>query len=266
MTKRKKLYIIIGSIVLAVLIAASIAVPILVINSLPKVPTPVFAEFDQLSDMTIKVEWEKVYKATSYDIEYCYGNPAEDGAVIIDGSTQNTAFSIERKKGVLSVRARASFDNNKGSFSSWVRTIIAPIKLSAPYVTISDALTISWSEAKYNYYTTKKNVPLYVYDLNIRVADEDTTSINNSTQFNSINIAEIIVSRLGNYDYTEENWDDVFITVSVKAVNYSILGSDKITVGEYAFVYNVYDESDYKSAEYTVTLEAYQRLKASLQG
>ncbi len=266
MTNKKKLYIIIGSIVLAILIAASIAVPILVIGNLPKVPSPVFAEFDQLSDMTIKVEWKKIYKAQSYYFEYCYGNPVEDGAVIIDGTTENTFFSIERRKGVLSVRVRASFDSKKGSFSPWARINIAPIKLSAPYVSISDSLNVSWSEVKYNYYSNKKSVPLYVYDLSINVADEEINSINNSIEFNSANISSIIIGLLANYEYTQENWDDVFITVSVKAVNYAKLGSDKITVGEYAFVYNVYDESDYAIAEYTVTLEDYQRLKASLEG
>ncbi len=266
MTKRKKLYIIIGSIVLAVLIAASIAVPILVIRSLPKIPEPVFAEFDQLSDLTIRVEWKKIYKAKSYDVEYCYGNPAEPNAIIISGTTEQTFFSIERRKGVLNVRVRANFGGEKGAYSAWIRTNIVPIRLSAPFITISDSLNISWSEVKYSYYATKKNAPLYVYDVNIRVADKETTSINQSTQFNSVKIADIIMGYVGNFDYTEENWDNVYVTVSVKAVNYSMLGSDKITVGEYAFVYNVYDESTYATAEYTVTFEAYQRLKASSEG
>lgn len=258
---RKQLYIIITTIVLAALIAASIAVPILIINNISKVPNPTFANFDQLSDMTIDVEWKKVSKSKSYDIEYCYGNPQATNAIIVTGRTESTFFTIERKKGVLNVRVRASFEKEKGAYSPWVLHDINAIKLSSPVVTISDSLMVSWSEVKYKYYTTKKSVPLYCYEINIKSAEEDYTIENMDTDLKSVSIYDYIILYLGNYDYTQKNWNDLTVTFMVKAVNYSKIGSSKITVGEYKFVYDVYDESDYTASSYTLTLQDYQRIK-----
>lgn len=260
--KKKQVYILIISLILVALIAASIAIPILIINNKTTVPQISFAEFDQLSDMTVKVEWKKISKAKSYDIEYCFGNPFDEDAVIVSGWTESTFFNIERKKGTLNVRVRAVYKSEKGEYCVWKTYIINPIKLTAPYVSISNNLLIEWSEVKYKYYNTRKNVPLYSYNLNIRSADDDFTVENRETNFNSDNIADYIMAYLGKFEYTQDTWDDVTITVSVKALNYARLGSEILVVGEYQFVHDVYEESDYISTSYTLTLADYQRLKA----
>lgn len=259
--KKKQLFVLIIAIVLAALVAASIALPILIINNKSAYPQLTFAEFDQLSDMAVKVEWKKISKAKSYDIEYCYGNPLNETPVVISGLTENTFYMIERKKGTVCVRARASYKDKKGEFSPWKTFAFSSLKLTAPYLSISNTLLVEWSEVKYKYYDTRKSVPLYSYDINIRSAVDDITGNNVETNQTSVNIFDLVMGYIGNYEYTQELWDDLTITFSVKALNYYKWGSDKIVVGEYEFVHDVYEESDYAAASYTMTFQDYKRLK-----
>lgn len=252
LTKKQKVLIIVAVTVLIAVIALSVSLPLALRNKGIKTASPVFAAFDQRSDVNIVAEWKSVKGASNYSIEYCYGVRNETNITKI--TTTATNVSVARQKGVLSLRVRANLKNG-GVFSEWITKDIAALKLSSPTVSISNSFNVTWTDVYYSYQGTR--YPVSVYSLDIAV-DGAYASLGAQFTENHFDYLVPYVKRSIESFYEEglTEWEDVTVTVRVKATNEPMFSAD--TKENYLF--NAYESGDFGYAEIIITKEIYERL------
>ena len=146
---KHKIIITVAVIVLAAIIALSVALP-LTLGKAENV-NPYFLPFDQKSDYAITAEWKKIKNADNYTVEYCFGERTENNIIKI--VTSNNYFAVPRQKGVLSLRVKAN--SSDAVFSEWIATDIAALKLPFPSVSIDNKANVTWTAVRYDYFGEK---------------------------------------------------------------------------------------------------------------
>jgi hypothetical protein len=249
----------IAIVVLLAIIATAIAVPLTILKNTSSIPEPYIEDFNAVSDKYIKVQWKEVSKASSYNVQYCYGNVVSNADSIVSAKTTGLYYTIERQKGVLAYRVRINTEEGvNGDYSEWQYIDIPALELESPSsITFNDDGLISWTKVQYYDIDVLKYVPYYVIDFTLSgdLLDSDWTSSGTKTSANSLDISTFVSSLI---IYTDE-WSDVTLTVKIKCLNYEWFNGIKITDG-YDFLYNAYDESEYTEKEFIIDETKYKEI------
>lgn len=232
LTKRQKILFVTAIVLAAIIVALAIALPLTLVDN-SRVPKPYFEQFDQKSDYAVVAAWGKVRGANSYTVEYCYGQRAEDN--IKTALTTAERYSVDRRKeSVLSLRVRANFSDGSGEFSEWITMDISALTLNAPTLEVSDDGIISWTEATYDFKGTRTAVACY--HLTVSVDDGeggvgyDVDVEGNEYTYLSAYL-KVVISRFYEEGLTE--WQDVVVTVKIKALSKARFASDPTEAEKY---------------------------------
>lgn len=254
LTKKQKITIAVATVLLATVVALSIALPIVLVGKNQPIEVS-FEQFDRLSDYSVTVKWNKSAGAEKYTVEYCYGKIKEESVKKL--TTEANVATITRRTGVLSVRVKA--DN--GNFGEWKSIDIPALRLKKPTsVTISDTdFKASWAEVVFDYYGVKKPVSKYEYDIGI----DKYTSVGFYEYGETRETSSFVPYIIANIDYDEEGtepWEDVTFVFRVKAITDPKFSGSETDAESY--LNNAYSDSEYAEASIIITKEIYEGLKS----
>lgn len=260
-TKKQIIVISVAIAVILTAIAASITLPLVLIGD--KTPDPYIEAFDQKNDMYITIAWEKASNASSYSVQYVFGNVIANEDNIKTVKTEGLFYRIERQKGVLAYRVKA-ISKNEREYSKWKYFDVTALKLgTTSNITLNNAGVLSWANVKYLDKSTLKTVPSYVVDIKLEGEYFDTfiqtgiksldNDINNDIKFYLLNL-------MSYYDEDTEPWKDITLTVKVKCLNYYDFANMPIDKG-YEFLFNAYEESEYYEQVITIDKNKYKTIK-----
>ena len=273
LSKRQKVIIIATIIVTVVCLTVGLTLG-LTLKSSSVTPEPYFAEFNQSSDYTLTVKWNKIRKAQGYYYQYYYGDPSfntDDGSKNVS-YTENCRVPLERHKGIVAFRVKADIPGSETDYSDWITFNVQAWKLSAPIPTITDSLEVGWTAVDYKYYGNTQNVSSY--DWNIAYDGVWFNSVDLSNAGTSIDVSETIKQALSSpderfksmfdklFDYriSEDGvWQDIIITVRVKATTAKTSVLPVPNERESALA-AIYDDSEYGIATLTITEELYKNI------
>lgn len=250
LTKKQKILLIVGIVVVAAAIALSIALPLTLGRN--EIPEPYFLRFDQNSDSQLTLQWNAVKGATSYQVEYYFeGSDSESSYVT------GTRFYIDRKAGVLYARVRAIGSRNN-AFSEYARQEIDALVLGSPKVTIAANGKVEWTPVYYKY--RGERIAVKNYSLWYQVGNANTVFLCDEETL-SRDIADVIVQSVPYDSELEEYvpWEDVTITVGVKAR--TDIDDFYTPTKQEIFLKGAYIEGEIGIATLKVTKDLYEEMK-----
>lgn len=264
LSQKQKIIVLVATVILIIAVATSITLPLVLLNRDGGIPKPYVEEFDQKNDIYVSVAWDKVNNATSYRLQYVFGNVINEADNIVTVKTEGLFYRIERQKGVLCYRVKRVSDDRDSEYSQWQYFNVSALKLDmTTNVTLNSAGVLSWPKVKYLNKGTPSDVPSYIIDMEFEGEYFDTvkyTGIKSYSNTLENYVNGYINSLMSGYDEDTDVWQDISLTVRVKSLNYYFLSDDKITKG-YEFLYNAYDESEYYEQVITIDKNLYNSIK-----
>lgn len=181
-------------------------------------------DFDEESDFIMLIKWDKVMNATSYVLE-CKYDLYPDIIDTYEIQTKNGRY-IERKRGELCYRVKASNLSGGGDFSEWKNFVVPPMQLELPEITMvqdGDDLIVSWTEVKYRY-SEEYGTVYYECDEDGYFEDEEESVF-------PANVPYLTNVKQNKYSIENlKNRCDIFV-VKVRPINYTFLGVESPIVG-----------------------------------
>jgi len=260
LTKKQIIMISVAVVVLLAIIATAITLPIVLLNKNEFLPEVV--DFDQNNDAYVKIGWDSVAGATSYIIEYYYDKIEEDESNVVTAMTTAKTYQILRRKGVLAFRVKVLKDNKKGEFCPWQFFNVSPLILEkTSNVGLNTNGVLSWDKVKYLDIQTLKEVPTYQIEISF-TGDLVTNAVSNKfIVYENIALINQYISTLISYDEGVDEWQDVTLTVRVKALNYNKIGDIIFTDDDYEYLYNAYEENEYYESVIIINKQKYRDIK-----
>lgn len=254
---------IIVSVCLAVVILA-VALPVgLIFGKKVTVPEPYFLEFNDSTEY-IRVKWNKIRSAVNYDYIFYYGDPKEAKTQDLTvNNTQNTTTSIRRHKGIVAFKVKANIVGENTSYSNWITVDVPALTLDSPTVTITDDLDISWTPVLFSVDQKTYEVKNYEYEIRI---DDKVVLPDGKISATKLIAKDYLKKLLSDSDKVAENvfgeWENILITVKVKAVTYVTFGDAVLSniSGADEYLSQIYDDGDFGIGTLSVTKEIYMNL------
>lgn len=197
--------------------------------------------FDSQKDFVLLLRWDKIRNAESYTVEVVYDLYPDD---TISHQVYNDGIFVERKRGTLKYRVKASNKRGSSDFTQWATYYVIPLELEKPdlnWVREGDSVIINWNSLKYKYFNEEKEVTTYELVDGAYWLDEPANIIENPPLFTPNE--EYIIDLFKGGEYI----GDVLI-IKIRAVNYTYrYGMGRIN--DPPELYNIYQSSEWTVVE-----------------
>lgn len=153
--KKKKIIIIISIVLAAIILLGAIGGTLLIVFQNKALQTPKnlhIENFDQEKDFVLLLNWDYVFNADDYTLEFIYELYPEQ---INSVNVVKNGYYVERKRGEIKYRVRANKGEKSGAFTQWYSFSINALQLDLPKITLvqnGNEIEMIWTEIKYKYY------------------------------------------------------------------------------------------------------------------